>query len=71
MNVAKLCLSGDRVDLAHVASLILLLYIVNMQKPCSVLVVFVVGDADAGIPGDYVIVHGQDGRLLEMDPRHL
>lgn len=32
---------------------------------------FIVCDADARIPGDYVIVNGQDGRLLEMDPRHL
>lgn len=71
MNITKLCFGGDRIDLTHVTSFILLLYIVYMKKPCSMFVMFIVCDADTRISSDYVIVNGQNGRLFEMDPRHL
>lgn len=71
MHVTELRFGGDRVDLAHVAAAILLLDVVDVQKPGLVLVVLVVRDADARIARDDVIVHGQDGRLLKVDPGDL
>jgi hypothetical protein len=71
MQIAKLGLGRHRVNLAHVAALVLLLDIGNVQEPCFVFVVLVVGHTDPWIACDDVIVHGQDGRLLEMHPRHL
>lgn len=71
MHIAELCFCGDRIDLAHISSFIFFLYVVNMQKPCPMLIVFIMCNADTWISCDYMIVHGQNGWLLEMDPRHL
>lgn len=68
MKITKLGLGRNRIDLAHVSALVLLLDVGNVQKPGFVLVVLIVRHADPGIPGDNVVVHGQDGRLLEVHP---
>lgn len=68
MKVSKLRLRRDRVDLAHVPPLVLLLDVVDVQKPRAVLVVRY---GDPRVPGDHVTVHRQDGRLLEVHPRNL
>lgn len=68
MKVAELGLGLHGVDLAHVPALVLLLHVVDVQKPRPVLVV---RHRDARIPGDDVVVHSQDGRLLEVHPRNL
>lgn len=68
MKITELGLGRNRIDLAHVSALVLLLDVGDMQKPGFVLVVLIVRHADPGIPGDDVVVHGQDGRLLEVHP---
>lgn len=68
MQVTKLGLRSDRVDLTHVSALIFLLHITNVQKPCSMLIV---RHTDTGIPCNHVIVNSQNGRLLKMHPCHL
>lgn len=68
MEVAELRLGLHGVDLAHVPALVFLLHVVDVQKPRSVLVV---RHRDTRIPGDDVVVHSQDGRLLEVHPRNL
>lgn len=71
MQITELCLRCDGVYLAHVASAILLLDVVDVEEPCAMLVVFIVCHTDAWVPGDHVIVYGQYCRLLVVDPRHL
>lgn len=61
VHIAELRLGGDGVDLAHVAAVVLLLDVADVQEPRFVLVVLVVCDTDARIPRDHMIVHGQDG----------
>lgn len=68
---AILGLSRHRIDLAHVPALVLLLDIVDMQEPGAVLVVLIVGDTYPRITRYHMVVHGENGRLLEMHPRHL
>lgn len=57
MEIAKLRLGGDGVDLAHVAPSVFLSHVRDVQEPGAVLVV---GDADAGVTSDHVVVHCQD-----------
>lgn len=71
MQIAKLCFGRNRIYLAHVPSMILFFHIIDVQKPCAMLVVFVVCHTDARISRDHMIMYGQYGRLLEMYPRHL
>lgn len=68
MKVPKLCLGGDRIDLAHISPLILLLYVGDVEEPRAVLVV---RDWDARVSGDHVTVNSQDGGLLKVHPRYL
>lgn len=68
MQVSELRLGRGRVDLAHVAALVLLVHRRDVQEPRAVLVV---RHADARIARDHVVVNRQDGRLLEVHPRHL
>lgn len=71
MQISELCFGRYGIYLAHVTSMVLLFHIIDVQKPCAMLVVFVVCHTDARIPRDHMIVHGQYGWLLEMYPRHL
>lgn len=68
MQIAKLCFRLDRIDLAHVTSLVFLLDVIYVQKPCAVLIV---GHAYPRIPRYHVVVDSQDRRLLEVHPRNL
>jgi hypothetical protein len=68
MKVSELRLGLNGVDLAHVPALVLLLHVVDVQKPRPVLVV---RHRDARIPGDDMVVHSQDCRLLKVHPRNL
>lgn len=68
MQVSELRLGRSRVDLTHVATLVLFVYWGDVQEPRAVLVV---RNADARVARDHVVVHRQDGRLLEVHPRHL
>lgn len=60
-----------RVDLAHIPSHVLLLHIVNVQKPGAMLVVLIVRYANPRIARYHMIMHRQNGRLLKVHPRHL
>lgn len=60
-----------RVDLTHVPSHVLLLHVVDMQKPSAMLVVLIVRHANPRIARYHMIVHRQNGRLLKVHPRHL
>lgn len=71
MEISELRFRRHGIDLAHVSTSVLLLHVVDVQKPRFVFVVLVMRDAYSRISGDHVIVHGQNGRLLEMDPGHL
>ena len=71
MQIPELGLGRHRIYLAHVAALVLLLDVVDMQEPGPVLVVLVVGHTDPGIPRDDVVVYGQDGALLKVHPSNL
>lgn len=71
VHISKLCFRGDRVDLTHVPTVIFFFNIVYMEEPCSMLIVFIMCNADAWISGDYMIVNGQNCWLLKMYPRNL
>lgn len=71
MNISELCFGCDRVDLAHVSSMIFFLDIVYMKKPCSMLIMFIMRYWDPWIPSDYMIVNGQNCWLFEMYPGNL
>lgn len=71
MNITELCFGGDRVNLAHVSTMIFLFDIVYMKEPCSMLIMFIMCYTDPWISGDYMIVNGQNCWLLKMDPRNL
>lgn len=60
-----------RVDLAHIPTHILLLYVVDVQKPGAMLIVFVVRYTNPRISRYHMIMHRQNGRLLKVHPRHL
>lgn len=68
MKVSELCLGGDRVYLTHVPALVFLLDIVDVKEPRPVLVM---SHRDPRVPRNHVTVNSQDGRLLEVHPRHL
>lgn len=70
-NESVLGLGRHRIDLAHVPALVLLLDIVDMQEPGAMLVVLIVSNTNPRITGYHMVVHGENGRLLEMHPRHL
>lgn len=57
MQISKLCLRGDCVDLAHVASFILLLNVWYVKEPCAMLIVFIMRHTDARISGYYMIMY--------------
>lgn len=71
MQIAELRLRRDRIYLAHIPALVLLLDVVDVQKPGPMLIVLVVRHADPRIPRYHMVVHRQYGRLLEVHPRHL
>lgn len=68
MQIPKLSLSSDGINLTHVTALVFFLDVADMQEPRPMLVV---GDTNARVSRDDVIVHGQNGGLLEMHPGHL
>lgn len=68
MQIPKLSLSSNGINLAHVTTFVFFLDVADMQEPRPVLVV---GDANARVSRDDVIMHGQNGGLLEMHPGHL
>ena len=63
-----LALHGVRVDLAHVGPLILALHVADVEGPG---VDVVVGDGEASVVRDDVLVDGQDRLGVRLDPRHL
>lgn len=69
--ISELCFSRHRVDLTHVSAVIFLFDVVYMEKPGSMLIMFIVCYADPWVSSDYMIMNGQNGRLLEMYPRNL
>lgn len=71
MNITKLCFGGDRVDLTHVSTVIFLFDIVYMEKPCPMLIMFIMCYTDPRVSSDYMIVNGQNCWLLKMYPRNL
>lgn len=68
MQVSKLRFGSDRIDLAHVAALVLLLDIVYVQEPRPVLVM---SDTYPRVAGYHMGMDSQDGGLLEVHPRYL
>lgn len=71
MKITELRFCRHRIDLTHVSALVLLLHVGDVQEPRFVLVVLVVGNADARISRDDVIMHRQYGRLFEVHPCYL
>lgn len=71
MEVPKLSFSRDSVDLTHIATLVFLLDVVNVQKPRAMFVVLVVSDTNPRISRYHMIMDCQDCRLLKMHPRNL
>ena len=59
---------GVCVDLAHVVSLVLRLYVPDLQGPG---VVAVMDDVEPGDAGDHVPPYGQDHLPVNVDPGHL
>lgn len=57
MQVSKLRLSGDGVDLAHVPAAVLFSHVGDVEEPRAVLVV---SHTHARIARDHVVVHCQD-----------
>ena len=55
-------------DLAHVVSLVLRLYVSDLQGPG---VVAVMDDVEPGDAGDHVPPYGQDHLPVNVDPGHL
>ena len=68
VEVGGLGLGLGRVDLAEVAPAVGLLDVAQVQVPRAVVLV---RHLDTWVARDHVIVHRQNGRPLEMDPRHL
>lgn len=68
MQVTELRFSSNGIYLAHVTSPVFFSYVWYMQEPSAVLVVRY---TYARIACDHVVMHCQDGRLLEMHPRYL
>ena len=54
MQVSKLSLGSDGVDLTHIATLVLLLDVTDVEEPRAVLVMC---HRDTGIPRDHVVVY--------------
>lgn len=71
MQIAELRFGRHRIYLTHISSFVLFVYIVDVQIPRLMFIVFVVGDADARITRYHMIVHCQYGRLFEMHPGYL
>lgn len=71
MQIPELGFGCHRVYLTHVSALVLLLHVCNVQKPGFVLIVLVMCHRDSRVPCNYVIMHSQYCRLLEVHPRHL
>lgn len=68
VKISKLSFGSFRVDLTHVASSVTLLHVLNVKIPRAMLVMC---DFDPGITCDYMSLHCEDCRTLEMDPCHL
>lgn len=64
----ELTLGHDGVDLTHVRAGVRGVDPGQVQRPGAVAVV---GDVDARVTCDDVLLHRQDGRLVKGDPRHL
>lgn len=71
MQIPELGFGCHRVYLTHVSALVLLLHVCNVQKPGFVLIVLVMCHGDSRVPRNYMIMHSQYCRLLEVHPRHL
>lgn len=71
MQIPELGFGLNSVYLTHVSTLVLLLHVRNVQEPGFVLIVLVMCHWDARIPRNYMIMHSQYSRLLEVHPRHL
>lgn len=71
MQIPELGFGCHCVYLTHVSSLVLLLHIGDVQEPGFVLIVLVMCHWDSRIPSNYVIMHSQYCRLLEVHPSHL
>jgi hypothetical protein len=71
MQISELRLRCHSVYLTHIAALILLLNVRYVQEPGLVLIVLVVCHRYSWIPSNYVIVHGEYCRLLEVHPGDL
>jgi hypothetical protein len=71
MQIPELGFGLNSVYLTHVSTLVLLLHVRNVQEPGFVLIVLVMCHRDARIPRNYMIMHSQYCRLLEVHPRHL
>jgi hypothetical protein len=54
MQVSKLGLGSDGVDLTHIATFVLLLDVTDVKEPRAVLVMC---HRDTGIPCDHVVVY--------------
>jgi hypothetical protein len=54
VQVSKLSLGSDGVDLTHIATLVLLLDVTDVEEPRAVLVMC---HRDTGIPRDHVVVY--------------
>lgn len=71
MEITELRFGRHRIYLTHVASLVLLLDIGDVQKPCFVLIMFIVRYTNARISRDNMVMHRQYGGLLEVHPGDL
>lgn len=71
MQIAELRFCRHRIYLTHISSFVLLMYIIYVEIPCFVFVMFVMGHTDPWIPCYHMIVHGQYGWLFEVHPGHL
>lgn len=68
MIATYLTLHRVRVDLAHIGAAVLSLDASHVERPR---VVVVVGDREAGVVRDDVLVDGQDRLRVCLDPGHL
>lgn len=68
INILHLASHWVCVDLAHICSGVVFLYVGDVELPG---VVAVVGDREAWILGHHMSVDGQDGLAVRLDPSHL
>ncbi len=68
VEVAESGLGLGRVDLAHVGALVGPLDVPDVKVPGSMALV---GNGNPWVPCNNVALHGQDGRLVIVDPSNL